>query len=125
METFPLAKEGEGAVAFEIENAYASRRTIASLLEQAEGISDVRLRGRFGSSDDVRIEFKYLGWSYIVWEPYGDSSRYWIGPKNLEERAEGIAELQEVFKRYQPPFYRALLGDLLTLRMFRRKAGHH
>lgn len=122
MKTFPLAKESGHAFAFEIENAYVSRRMIAQLLRRAEGVTEVHLRGRFGSSDETRVDFKYLGYDYVVWEPFGDNSRYLIGPK--EEGVEtDVLGLEAIFKRYQPSPYRALLGDLLTLRLFRRLVG--
>jgi hypothetical protein len=122
METYSVANEA-GRTAFQIDNAYVSRRAVAQLLRKAEGITDVHLRGRFGSSDDTRVEFKYLGRDYIVWEPFGDNSRYWIGPKHPEQGAADMVGLENIFKRYRPPLYRALLGDLLTLRLFRRLTG--
>lgn len=124
MKTFPVAAEtDERVVAFEIDSVYVSRRTIAKLLKQIEGVADIRLGGRFGSSNDIRVEFKYLDRDYIVWEPFGDNSRYWVGPRDLRERVTHIDELQAAFGRYKPPFHRALLGDLLTLRLFQRVFG--
>lgn len=126
MEIFPVASEtGDHAVAFEIENAYVSSRTIMRLLKQEKGVTDVHLGGHFGSSNDIRIEFKYFGRDYIVWEPFGDNSRYWVGPKNTEEGVVDAGGLESVFERYKPPFHRALLGDLLTLRLFKRMVGRH
>jgi hypothetical protein len=125
METFPVAKKGEHNVAFAIENVYVSRKTTARLLEQAKGVTDVRLRSRFGSSDDIRIEFKYLGQDCIVWEPFGDNSQYWIGPRNPGEGVDEIVGLEDIFKQYRPPLQRRLFGDLLTLRLFKRFADRH
>jgi len=120
METFPVSKEGGRQTAFQIDNVYVSRRAVARLLGKLSGVTDVHPRGRFGSSDEVRVEFKYLGRDYLVWEPFGDNSRYWIGPKNPENGAVDIAGLESAFKQYRAPFHRALLGDLLTLRLFKR-----
>lgn len=92
------------------------------LLKQVEGVTDVQLGGHFGSSNDIRIEFKYLDRDYVVWEPFGDNSRYWIGPKDQEKDVTNISELENIFEQYRPPFYRALFGDLLTLRPFKRVA---
>ena len=118
VETFPAATKQTCALAFEVENAYASPRTIAHLLSGLSGVSGVNLGA--GLAKDVRVEFKYQDREYIVWEPFGDNSRYWIGPKNLEESAPSIAQLEDAFRRYQPPWYRAVWGDLLTLRFLRR-----
>lgn len=127
MDTYPIVdpKKGECPFAFEIENAYVSRRTVARLLGGLDGVTDVGLGGRFGSSNDVRVEFKYRNHDYIVLEPFGDNSRYWIGPKNDAESAGDIGEVENIFKRYQPPFHRALMGDILSFRMFKRVAGRN
>jgi len=122
MEIFPVANKGDQKIAFAIENIYVSYRTVARLLDQAEEVTDVRLRGRFGSSEDIRIEFKYLGRDYIVWEPFGDNSQYWIGPRNPDEGVDEIIGVEDIFKRYRPPLHRVLLGDLLTLKLFKRFA---
>jgi hypothetical protein len=131
MQTYLVSdKQGVRAPIFQVENAYIGPATIAKLLAQVQGVSDVRRRKPFSKSSDVHIEFYYLGRPYIVWEPFGDNSRYWIGPADMVsgvpdvanlEHPEDIANLEEVFKRYRPPLYRALLGDVISLRVFRRK----
>ena len=119
MNIFPISKDGELAIAFELENIYISRKSIAKILKRIDGVADVHLRGHLGSSDEIRIEFKYMGRDFIVWEPYGDNSRYWVGPKNIEQAGLETTDLQAAFIQYKPPLYRALLGDLLTFRLFR------
>ncbi|UPG91191.1 hypothetical protein L2Y96_05275 [Luteibacter aegosomaticola] len=119
MRTFPLTKAGK-TFAFEIEHTYVSRRAVAKLLKQAEDVTDVRLRRRFGSSDDVRVDFNYLGSTYVVWEPFGDNSRYWIGPKEPGPRDPDIRCLEALFDGYQPWLLRSLVGDVLTLNLFKR-----
>lgn len=125
MDTYPIVdpKKGASPFAFEIENAYVSRRTVARLLGKLDGVTDVGLGGRFGSSNDVRVEFKYQNRDYVVLEPFGDNSRYWIGPKNSAESAGDIGQVESLFKRYRPPFHRALIGDILSLRVLKRLAG--
>jgi hypothetical protein len=127
MNTYPIVdpKQGECPFAFEIENAYVSRRTVARLLGELDGVTEVGLGGRFGSSNDVRVEFKYGNRDYVVLEPFGDNSRYWIGPKNSAENTGDISEVENVFKRYQPPLHRTLIGDILTLRVLKRLAGRN
>jgi hypothetical protein len=120
METFLVKHEGIRLIAFEIENIYVSRRTIARLLKKVDGVTEIRLRGHFGSSDDIRVEFKYLNCDYMAWEPYGDNSRYWIGPQNPSEGSSDIGVIESVFKSYRPPLHRRVLGDVLTLRLFKR-----
>ena len=125
METYPIIdrKKADGTFAFEIENAYVSPGTIAKLLVEVDGVTDVRKRKLFIGSSDIHIEFKYLNRAYMVWEPWSDSSRYWIGPKKPEEQVIDIGELENALKNYQPTLFRSLIGDLLTLRIFKRLVG--
>ena len=117
MKTYPI-KEGADPFAFEIDHVYLSRRTIARVLNTVEGVTEVHLGGRFGSSDDIRVEFKCQGHDYIVMEPFGDNSRYWIGPKGGKDdvlAAANIGKMEGAFDRYKPPFLIKILGDLVSL----------
>ena len=63
-----------------------------------DGVTDVQ-RELF---KEVRIHFKYLGHEAVVWEPWGDSSRFWIGfvePHRSEEI--DISPLHEAFVGYR------------------------
>ena len=118
MKTYPIVKEGANPFAFEIDHVYLSRRTIVRLLNTVEGVTEVHLGGCFGSSDDIRIEFKCQGHEYIVMEPFGDNSRYWIGPKGGKDdvpAAANIGKIKSAFERYKPPLSVKLLGDLVRL----------
>ena len=83
-------------------------------------MSDIRCRKMFAKSDDVHIEFKYREQPYIVWEPFGDNSRYWIGPKDSALSITEASVLENAFKRYRPSLHRAILGDVLTLQFIAR-----
>ena len=121
METHPIIDEThEHAVAFEIETVYVSPGTIARLLAPIDGVTDVQTRRMFGQSSDIHVEFKYRSRDHVVWEPYGDSSRYWIGPKNPMECTNEIERIEKAFKDYSPPFYRRILGGILSLKLTRR-----
>lgn len=121
MRTHPVTtKNGDKPFAFEIENAYIAPTTVAQLLAGVAGVTDVRPRKKFSKSIDVHIEFMFQGQPYIVLEPFGDSSRYWIGPKDEPNIVGGIAELEDAFKSYRPPACRVLFGDLVTLRFMTR-----
>jgi hypothetical protein len=104
-------------MAFEIENAYVRPRKIGSLLRNVHGVTDVRVRKSLRESRDVHVNFKYLGTDYIVWEPFGDNSRYWIGPddENVRPSDKDIAPLAKAFRDYEPPFLVKVFGDLITL----------
>ena len=117
MRTYPIyTQEEDRLLAFEVENAYISLNMVACLLAQANGVTEIKVRKIFKKPNDIHVEFNYFGYPHIVWEPYGDSSRYWIGPGDLKEEFVSITNIEDIFKRYHPPFYRSLLGDLLSLR---------
>ncbi len=115
-----LTEEGARSPAFEVENAYIGPATIVRLLSEVQGVTDVQKRKFFAKSNDIHVNFKYRGQPWIVWEPYGDSSRYWIGPQDHMLSKIDAAEIEDAFKRHKPPFHREFLGDLLTLRFITR-----
>jgi len=121
MKIYPICGEdGKRLPAFEIENAYIGPRMVARLLGDVKGVTNVVERKLFGASPDVHIEFNYKGRPYIVWEPYGDNSRYWIGPKDEVMEDTNIENLTTVFEGYRPPVWRTAFGDLVTLKIFTR-----
>jgi hypothetical protein len=90
MRTYPIHDEAGDMFAFEIANVVVARR-FAALLQSIDGVSDVRPRRRWTGSPDVHIRFRDRDREYIVWEPYGDSSRWWIGPDD-DNPAHGSVE---------------------------------
>lgn len=117
MDTYrTLGNSADGCRAFEIDNIYISLSTIACLIKRVAGVSNVQARKLFRSDQrDVHVTFNYNGKKFIVWEPYGDSSRYWIGPDDTDTSIE-IVEIENVFKQHKPRILRRLLGDILMLR---------
>ena len=66
------------------------------LLESVEGVTNVR-RNWF---NDDRFSFCFLGRACVVNEPWGDNSRYWIGPANLEPPLD-IRPVHEAFRGFR------------------------
>lgn len=121
MNTFPLAVGQDGhPKAFEVENVYVSPSTVAQILERTEGVTDVEQRRLFAGESEVHVKFKYQGYTCIVWEPYGDNSRYWIGPESTAAFEGNMDQVEAAFRKYQPPLLRSIIGDLLSLRFLRR-----
>jgi hypothetical protein len=121
MKTFPAASELDGRLlAFEVENAYIGPSAVAQVLGRTEGVTDVEQRRLFSRNSAVHVKFKYRGHPCIVWEPYGDNSRYWIGPDSKDSFTGDMAPVEEAFAHYRPPLHRKLAGDLLTLRFVKR-----
>lgn len=117
MKTYPIIDdETRHQSGFEVENAYILPRAIAKLLENLDGVTGVRLIGTYTTDTDVRVRFKYLGRSYSVVEPFGDSSRYLVSPDIPAQPNNAISVIEKVFEEYEPQFWRKVIGDILTLR---------
>ena len=115
MKTYPTRSDDGRLYAFEVENAYIGSRKIAEILEGLPDVSAVRVRRPFSSPSDARVFFRYRGIAYVVWEAYGDSSRYWFGPEDEEDKSLSIDDIEEAFTSYTPPIARKMLGDLVSL----------
>lgn len=130
MKVYPVFNDmGARVPIFEIENVYVSVSTVAKLLKQSEGVTEVRVRRAFRDPGDVHVLFRFLGRAYIVLEPWGDNSRYWIGPADMVRgfdavlplpNVSDISKLEVTFENYRPPLHRAIVGDLLTLKFIKR-----
>ena len=93
MRTYPIKDDGGVLFAFEIRAQLLGVR-LSRLLGRLEGISDVRRRKWWTGSPEVHIRFQYCGREYIVWEPYGDNSRWWIGPDDTEAEHVSLADIE-------------------------------
>ena len=117
VETFPIKDKDNQIFAFELENVYISPKTIAGILQRTDGVREVRRNPILFHSNDVYINFTYKNKNYIVWEPFGDSSRYWIGPDSHSGGHEDISIIEKNFQSHKPPFLRRLIGDILTFKL--------
>ncbi|WP_147455611.1 hypothetical protein [Solilutibacter pythonis] len=117
MRTFSVVDESGGIVAFEIENIYVSRSDVVRILRRVDGVKNVCMAGRFGGTNEMRVNFEYMEKPHVVWEPFGDSSRYWIGAADANYSV-ALSKLQYAFDAYHPTWWRRLMGDLFSLRFF-------
>ena len=123
MRTYPVKSDSGGPTPiFQIDSIYMSARAIAALLSRSDNVSNVRLgRAIPGETRDVKVRFDYLGQPFMVWEPFGDNSRYWIGPADMVQgepdvpTPPSIDSLRLTFDQHRPQFLRAVVGDILTL----------
>lgn len=123
MKTFAAKEDGSRLIAFEIENIYVSRKAVAKILAPISGVTDVRCVGRFGSADDIRVSFSYLGVDCVVLEPFGDNSRYWIGPMEPSNSSCEMRTIECAFNDYTPPFHRKIIGDILNLKFLSKSSA--
>jgi hypothetical protein len=110
---------------FEIENVYIGPSAIAECLSGVDGVKNVQCREIFSRPNDVPVSFDFMGLPFAVWQPFGDNSRYWIGPADMIadhkdvpdiQNPKDLDRLEEAFTRYTPPFWRKITGDIITLR---------
>jgi hypothetical protein len=126
MDIFPLTRLSGAVYAFEIENAYISLRTVAKILRTVPGVSHVETVSwfvRLFAAKESRATFQFHNHEFVVCEPFGDNSRFWIGPRNPESSAVEIEPLQRAFLRHRPSLVLHLTGNLVSLRLSRRRAS--
>ena len=117
MKIYPvLTESGSRTSAFEIENAYVGVGAIWKLLGGVDGVANIRQPSSSAKRDDVRLEFDFRESPFVVWEPFGDNSRFWIGPKDGAVSPVDVSALEEAFSRHRPPSPARLLSDIVTLR---------
>jgi hypothetical protein len=92
-------KQGR-AFAFEIDNLLVSRNTVAEIVRSIAGARVLR-QSRSWWGPDVFCEFEVGGTQFHAWEPWGDSSRYWIGPEP-PQFSEQTAIVRAAFAAYSP-----------------------
>lgn len=119
METRRVRVEDGELVMFEIDNVYVSARKVASLIGSVAGVSSVQMEGS-REFPDVRVRFRYRGREVLVEEPFGDSSVYWISASGEGERID-LSPIEYAFAKYRPHTVRRWCGDVLSLKLFKRR----
>lgn len=123
MDTYPYTRHAETPpFAFEIENAYVTPRRAARILRTIPGVTNVRLPKLFRRGNR-RVEFDFQDRACVVSEDWGDSSRYWIGPKDIEIGDINISVIEEGFLTYRLPLLVHILGNLVSVKPFRRRSS--
>ncbi|WP_152521700.1 hypothetical protein [Marinimicrobium sp. LS-A18] len=98
MKTFLLNGDEGQLIGFEISNSFLSSSGIAKYIRRIKGCEVVGTR-RWFSADEVHVHFLFSGKRFIVWEPFGDNSRLWVGPEDGEVTPpEIIYELKANFE---------------------------
>lgn len=83
MKTFLLNGDEGQLIGFEDSNSFLSSSGIAKYVRRIKGCDVVGTR-RWFSADEVHVRFSFSGKRFIVWEPFGDNSRLWVGPEDGE-----------------------------------------
>jgi hypothetical protein len=118
MKTYPEINAKSGlTVAFEIENIYVNISNVARTLSNVDGVTEMHRRRLFSKWEEIHLWFRYLNHDCVVWEPFGDNSRYWIGSKRAGEATLDMSKVENAFKHYRPSFIREVLCDLVSFRV--------
>lgn len=117
MRTFQVASESGEQHAFELEHIYLTRGALRSIVSSIPGVSSVTVPRSSGEDREIRLQFIHEGVRFHVWEPFGDNSRYWIGPEDADAKGSPsqLRTIEEAFQRYRPPLLLKILGDVLSL----------
>lgn len=82
MKIYDIHTKDGGLLAFEVENTFLGRRGVVRVVRSIPGArivcAPVRILSWF--REEVFCVFEVDGVPFKAWEPYGDNSRYWIGP---------------------------------------------
>lgn len=112
MKTYPIRDETGRSFAVEVDMAYCSLRKLAKVIETIEGVTEAKICKPFSGHGDVRAQFRYQGYDFAIVEPFGDNSRYWIGPVS-ETSTVDVSPIEEQLKSYVPSLIRRLIGDFI------------
>lgn len=105
MRTYPLHNRPDGTLrGFEINSTWIWIGTILNILKAVPGVSEVK---RVYMREE-RMVFRFHGEPCVVWEPFGDNSRYWIGPESAGSSIADLGPLHQAFVSYQSPLARLL-----------------
>jgi hypothetical protein len=111
MRVFDISPSTRGPLAFEI-NSWLGRRHAARIVATIPGVHVLRRPRLFArSGEEVFCEFELNGQRFNVWEPHGNSSRYWIGPSS-GTKTPVLMQVRQVFIDYKLPARRGIVGWL-------------
>jgi hypothetical protein len=104
MKTYPEYRDDGALWGFEIQQTWVWIGTILRILRSVPGVSNVQR----ASGDDRRVLFTLNSEPCIVLEPFGDNSRYWIGPEHPKTSALDLTSLHAEFASHRSPIMKLL-----------------
>jgi hypothetical protein len=79
---------------FEVSNLFLSRGRICRLAARIDGAQVIRRPRRFALNDDDFGELVIGGEGFIIIEPFGDSTVYWIVAKEPPASSEAMSHVR-------------------------------
>jgi len=104
MKTYDIVDEHGRLTGFEVSNLLLSRHEAARIVEGVPGVTITRPVRRLFSSEpesDEFCEFRLENLTFVLCEPFGDNSRYWVGSQTGEPSNE-VERVREAFLRVSP-----------------------
>lgn len=121
VKTYGVKDEEGRVVAFEVPNFLVGRRGVCRIVRTISGVRLIKEPRRWRLvADDEFCEFEVEGVRFVAFEPFGDSSRYWIGPKPPGWVA-GLERVREAFARAAP--VAPGLGEMVRTFLGYRRTG--
>lgn len=105
MKTYDITDKEGRLLAFEVENLFLMRRDVGNAFKSVPGMKVTKPASPYG---DEFCECELNGKRFVAWEPYGDNSRFWIGPSPPEWNPD-IEILRSAFAGFRP-FWGILRG---------------
>ena len=99
MRTYPAINKENEVLGFEISSSWIWIGFIFKILRSCDEVTEIK---RIWFKDD-RASFKFNGIACVIHEPWGDSSRYWIGPKNTDTEID-LTKVHKLFQNYSMSF---------------------
>jgi hypothetical protein len=101
MKTRDLRNEQGQLTGFSVSNLLISRHAVPRIVASIRGAEIVRKQKRFAlSGRDDFCEFIVDGKTFLVIEPFGDNSEYWVVPEPAEECPQ-IENVRRVFEQHR------------------------
>jgi hypothetical protein len=100
MRVYDINPSNKGLVAFEI-NASLGRRRATRVVSGIPGVRILRRPRLFARlREEVFCEFELKHHRFNIWQPLGNSSRYWIGASNGTSTSV-LLQVRQAFIDYQ------------------------
>jgi hypothetical protein len=103
VKTYPAIRRDGKLLAFEITSTWVTFGPLYRVLRSVDGVANLK-RNWF---NDDRVSFTFHGEPFVVNEPWGDNSRYWIGPKAPEAASLDVSPICAAFEQHRGPMARA------------------
>lgn len=95
MRTYDICKENGELMAFEVNNLLLTRLGAIRVVRR---ISGVKILATPWVRQDVFCRFALEGREFLIEEPWGDNSRYWVGPSEPVEPTSQIKVVKTAFQ---------------------------